>query len=274
MSKLILALIALVSGCAHGVRAPEVCPPPAPAVVAPVVEDLGPALAGARGEVERLTGELVLLRRQLETTGDEEVMGAAALGFGEDHADMGTACEVETRRVVPDDETLRKVITRRCRLRSHHSSRGDSYRSKIDGTKIHDRDRPAAWRFVRGGKRVGWLRETCPVHRINKGIQHPHEESLLVMAWPYKPPLRPETERQWRLHPHDMERLGTRGPIDMNPAYQSRFFGTGCVDPEIFDRLDVSASAHARRAVWVCRTKVDGPCTSKALWRAWRPGRK
>ena len=70
----------------------------------------------------------------------------------------------------------------------------------------------------------------------------------MVKNWPFVSEFSKSRQRKWRKASHDYERFGTRGPIDLVPAYHSRFIGDGCVDPAVFDRRDISAAVHNRRA--------------------------
>lgn len=154
-----------------------------------------------------------------------------------------------------------------CDHRSYHSSRNGIVKSRVDGSQIHDRDRPTSWSFYKRAVADGTLDpEGCPWHAVDNSIQHPPGCRDLRKDWPFKSPRMTERlGRRWLSHSHDMERFGARGPHDNNAnAYRVI---RGCWDPQQLERFDVAITATVRAALkicecWGCSSKKD----IKAHW--------
>lgn len=184
----------------------------------------------------------------------------------DEFADLTTACADLVPRLV-SREDLRKPVLDWCLVRAHESSRNGRVRSRIDGSWIHDRDRPAARAFYLAGVRAGHLDpERCEHHRVDTSIKRSREASSIVDRWPYAThcdassgPCRPSSPgrmdptvaRRWLARPPDFERFGTRGPMDNHAATAARYLG-GCFGPEQLDRFDVAAAVVILRAVDLC----------------------
>jgi len=167
------------------------------------------------------------------------------------------ACLAVVAELVPP--RWRRPILMWCEHRVFHSSRGGTVVSKVDGSQIHDRDRPTAWVFYEVGIANGHLDPGCPFHQIRRSIRHPAECRRLARDWPFRSPRMTERLRtQWLKHSHDMERFGARGPIDWN-ANAFRHI-PGCWDPAQLDRFDVSVTALVRAALAICE---EHGCSSK-----------
>lgn len=160
-----------------------------------------------------------------------------------------------------------KPVKAWCNHRVHHSSRGETgnvIKSRIDGSQVHDRDRPSAHWFYEAAKRTGRIDpDNCVHHRFDKLEGHPSSCYKMAADWPFKVPaeLPDARKKRWLQSPHDLERFGARGPIDFNVLVG---YGAlpGCYAPEAFDRVDVTVTALVRRSVRICaefgcRTKWD-----------------
>ncbi len=212
-----------------------------------------------------------------ETPADEapalpEALRPQPPGFGPDDAysSHDEACLAVVQLEVPDDEPAwRRAILAWCEHRNYHASRNRRVESKVDGSQVHDRDRPTAWIFYEKAVVDGTLDpDGCPFHGINRRLKHPPACHRLRKNWPFKhPPLDPKskTATEWRMHPHDMERFGARGPHDWNAnAYRHL---PGCWDPAQLERFDVGVTVTVRASLkicerWGCTTKAD----IKAHW--------
>jgi len=92
---------------------------------------------------------------------------ALLLAVTDTYGTMSEACKAESSN---------RIILRHCKWRSYHGSRDDRYTSRIDATKIHDRDRGTAHMSVENAKASGWFRpDTCEHHQI-WNLPHPEEE--------------------------------------------------------------------------------------------------
>jgi hypothetical protein len=187
------------------------------------------------------------------------------------YGDPVSACEHEARVRVP--VKYRKQVQRYCEYRSFHSSRNKRVVSRIDGSWIHDRDRPHAWRFYKRGVKTKRLTpETCAHHRYDTDHKRPRKAyRKLVESWPYiVPVLTDRLVASWLKHPYDMERFGTRGPNDHNLMMAVRYV-PGCYAPEALDRYDVSAAVTVEKAKWIC--ECYGCKSSRDIRQYWRnPG--
>ena len=171
------------------------------------------------------------------------------------------ACLVLTQeRARPEH---RRAVYEYCEHRTYHSSRGGIVVSKIDGSQVHDRDRPFAWRSYGRGVYTGRISpETCEHHRVDATIPHPRSERELTRDWPFsRPKLTAILLGQWRGHPHDVERFGTRGPHDNSLTVAIRWL-PGCYPPSVLDRYDASVGVTIDHGIgicehWGCRTKWD-----------------
>jgi len=182
------------------------------------------------------------------------------------------ACVDITVRELGESEWMEPVMDW-CYHRVHHSSRGDEghiVKSRVDGSQLHDRDRPTGRWFYDAAVRTGRMDpERCEHHRIDP-LDAAHPGGCYVMAndWPFKKPARlsEDRKRRWLEDSHAKEAFGSRGPIDFNALVG---YGAipGCYPFSAFDRNDVSVTALVRRSTricarWGCKTKWD----IKAHW--------
>ncbi|MCP4967398.1 MAG: hypothetical protein GY926_19470 [bacterium] len=170
------------------------------------------------------------------------------------------ACFTVTHELVP--YKWRGPVRMWCLHRSHSSSRNGTVTSRVDGSEIHDRDRPTAWRFWNRLVSRGVLDPyKCPYHAINRNLKHTANCVKLRRNWPFKDVELPEaTKRQWALHPHDMERFGARGPHDNNGNAFNHI--PGCWDPKQLERFDVGITVTVLASLKICerfgcKTKWD-----------------
>jgi len=189
----------------------------------------------------------------------------------DEFSDSDTACEVLVPRMI-EREDLRKPILDWCHHRVWASSRGGKVRSRLDGSWIHDRDRPVALGFYRSGLRSGRIDpERCPHHVVDTDRKRTRSEREFVDRWPYgthcdfsKGECRPgdpghmraDTAKRWLKHPPDYERFGTRGPTDHHYSTAVKYLG-GCFPPEALDRHDVSTAITIKRAEHLCLRLED-----------------
>ena len=180
--------------------------------------------------------------------------------------DAAEACAALVPRLV-DREDLRPAILRWCEVRAYSSSRNGKVRSRLDGSWIHDRDRPAAYAFYRQGLKTGHLDpETCPHHVVDVTITRNRAAREFPSSWPYgthcdhsQGECRPASRghmlasvaEAWHKHAPDYERFGTRGPLDNNHWVATKYLG-GCFPPEQLDRYDVSVAVTIERAEDLC----------------------
>lgn len=184
------------------------------------------------------------------------------------------ACFEIVKKEVPRDKGWRGPILDWCNHRSYHASRFQMIESKVDpGTSIHGRDRPVAWMFYQRGVLRGRLDpERCAFHRIDRKIKHPPRCVRLRRNWPYSDvKLSDFRQRQWKEHPHDMERFGTRGPHDW-PVAGAIGFIPGCWDPAQLDRRDVNITATVRGSLKIC--KKHGCVTKFDIKEHWGRGKR
>jgi hypothetical protein len=172
------------------------------------------------------------------------------------------ACLDVTKKLVPPK--WRIPVLDWCEHRGYHSSRNTKIESRVDGSWIHDRDRPTAWLFYNRGRVSGNLDpDNCVYHAIDKSISHPKPERALAqdckldqksgksLCWNFKSPrMTDKLRNQWMSHFHDMERFGARGPIDWNA--NAFYHLKGCWDPASLDRYDVSAVTTVVASLKIC----------------------
>lgn len=173
-----------------------------------------------------------------------------------------------------DENYRRLVITNHWRQRIKWASGSGAWESKLnDGTAIHDRDRPAGWKFWHRAVGEQWLTPaTCSWHRIDPHVGHTELEMRWAVKWPFhSSPLSRATLDNWIRHSHDYERFVARGPMDGSPAYMTQYMPDRCFAPDQFDRNDVSADAHARKTMYLCaQANADGVvCTYRYLRCTW-----
>jgi len=163
------------------------------------------------------------------------------------------ACREVVKKEVPKEKaTWRKAINMWCEHRSYHGSRYQIIESKVDGSQIHDRDRPTAWIFYTQNVLGGVLDpDNCEYHAVNYKLKHTRNCRKLAKNWDFRNKLTDKIKRQWFGHPHDMERFGTRGPHDWPAANVYRYI-PGCYPPEQMDRFDVSITATVRHSLEIC----------------------
>lgn len=186
-------------------------------------------------------------------------------GFGavDRYTSHDEACLGVVELEVPADKPAwRRAILAWCEHRSYHASRNGIVKSKVDGTQVHDRDRPTAWRFYENAVVDGTLDPAgCIWHQVNRKIRHEPKCRSLKKDWPYNSPkMSEQLGNEWLRHPHDMERFGARGPHDHNAnAYRTI---PGCWDPQQLERFDVATTVTVRASLkicecWGCSTKRD-----------------
>jgi hypothetical protein len=180
------------------------------------------------------------------------------------------ACTGEVSIQVPEDRPAwQRAILLWCEHRSYHASRYQIVKSKVDGSQIHDRDRPTAWIFWERAVADGTLDpDACPFHAVNRKLKHTGGCRRLMRGWAdrfKRPKLTDKMRRQWYAHPHDVERFGARGPHDWNAnAYRVL---PGCWDPKQLERFDVSIHVTVKRSLQICeREQRCTVGTIKAHW--------
>ncbi len=187
-------------------------------------------------------------------------------GLGREFADTAAACEALVPSLV-EREDLRAPILDWCLERAYRSSRHGKARSRLDGSWIHDRDRPSAKAFYLQGLRAGYLDpDSCEHHVVDKTIRRSREAREFPGRWPYgthcdlaQGECRPSAPgnmlasvaEAWLDNAPDYERFGTRGPIDNNLWVATKYLG-GCFPPEELDRHDVAAAVTIERAEDLC----------------------
>ena len=171
--------------------------------------------------------------------------------------DPKAALEAALEREVPKE--LHKPIRNMCRHRVKNSSRvwqlGKQIVSRIDGSAIHDRDRPSGLYFYAIAVKMDLMDpESCVYHRVPK-LKEGHPTACYQMAAEYSSrftvELAKERKDKWLHNSHAYEYFGARGPIDWN-AYHG--YGTipGCYDFASFDRTDVAMTACVRKSHRIC----------------------
>ena len=178
-------------------------------------------------------------------------------------ADHSDACVTLVRETVP--MSWRKAVLDWCNHRSYAASRYTTIVSRVDGSQIHDRDRPTAWMFwVYQANKEVLTPDTCPFHAINRKLKHTKNCVKLRRHWPFKDVhLGERLRREWAAHPHDMERFGARGPHDWNANAYNHI--PGCWDPAQLDRFDVNITVTVLRSLEICE---EYGCRNKAAIRA------
>lgn len=153
-----------------------------------------------------------------------------------------------------------------CEHRVYSSSRGKRITSVVDGSAIHDRDRPTSYQIYRSVLAVGILDPNkCRYHSIDESVRHPSSEWTLWKKWPYRNKLTERMLWQWKHHSHDYERFGARGYHDHNAnAYR---YLPGCWDPKHLERKDVGTWVTVEKASLICKTR--GCATWKAIRAVW-----
>ena len=180
--------------------------------------------------------------------------------------DSTEACNVLVPRLVARED-LREPILAWCHSRVYHSSRNGKVRSRLDGSQIHDRDRPSARSFYMRGLKAGFINpKVCPHHVVDDKAKQPKKTRQFVDRWPYgthcdytqgsctpsKPGhMSPTKAAKWLKHSPDYEAFGTRGPTDHNFWGVTKYLG-GCFAPEALDRHDVSTATTILRSVDLC----------------------
>lgn len=177
------------------------------------------------------------------------------------------ACVAVVRAEVPPK--WRRAVLAWCEHRSFAASRYERVVSRVDGSQIHDRDRPTAWMFWANGMARGHLDSECPFHRVNEALKHTKGCVKLQRHWPFNDVrLTERIATGWRKHPHDMERFGARGPHDWNA--NAFIVIPGCWAPQQLERFDVSVTTTVRGALCICETYG---CSDKwAIKKHWRGG--
>ena len=107
-------------------------------------------------------------------------------GFGQKDRfeSIDEACLELTNELAP--KKYRRAVGDWCDRRSYASTRGTVIVSRIDGSQIHDRDRPFAWRFYNNYFRLGILDpKNCKHHKIDRTIRHPRKSRQLAAKWPF-----------------------------------------------------------------------------------------
>jgi hypothetical protein len=188
-------------------------------------------------------------------------------GFPPEDPFMSTddACQSLSGKLAPKKWRARALDW--CRYRVRHSTRGKRYVSRVDGSFIHDRDRPAAYDIYRHGLSSGRIDPwECEHDKIDASIRHSKAARKLAAAWPFHVPELTDAKRKhWLRSPADAERFGTRGPIDLNTEFARRYL-PGCWDPASLDRNDVAAAVAVLGAVAICQKHG---CRSNADIKRW-----
>lgn len=127
------------------------------------------------------------------------------------------ACVQEAARLARRPQDV-EGLAQYCLYRLHHASRGQTVVSRVDGSEIHDRGRPAAHRLVSRLIRAGIMNPNeCAFHRGSGEVRHPKGCFGLAHNWPFKrPEMTPERREAWLSHPHADEEFGTQGRFDIN----------------------------------------------------------
>jgi hypothetical protein len=142
-----------------------------------------PADATGVGLVPR-SAEIDTIPSSLVEIHVEPTDGPPGFASVDEFADIASACVELVPRLV-DREDLREPITAWCLSRAYHSSRNGRVRSRIDGSWIHDRDRPAARAFYAQGERSGELdQSTCEHHVVDTSIQRSRHRLRVRSAAP------------------------------------------------------------------------------------------
>jgi hypothetical protein len=152
-----------------------------------------------------------------------------------------------------------KPVYRYCRHRVMNSSRawqlGKQIESKVDGTPVHDRDRPSGHYFYKLAKAEGVINpDVCPYHALPPlHVEHPAECQHLAQHYEdrFKTPLDPKRKARWLENSHAYEQFTARGIVDFNVLYAYRTIG-GCYPFTAFDRTDVAVTAVVRRSIRIC----------------------
>lgn len=175
----------------------------------------------------------------------------------------------ETRCRNEDKEFMRKQIVRYWKKRIHVASNDGKWRSKVDDSAIHDRDRHAGAGMYDKLVRKGILNpDACPWHRIDPNIGHRAIERAWVADWPFSAsPVAHEKLKKWMRTDHDKERFVARGAADMSAYIWAVHFHDRCFDPAQLDRNDVNFAVFAEWALEQCgRARSQGvACTSLYL---------
>lgn len=185
---------------------------------------------------------------------------------------IAEACLTLTPELAADLGAMgERAVYEFCEHRSYHSSRHKVIVSRVDGSQLHDRDRPWGWRFYAAGIINGALDpQACEHHAVDDTVPHPRACKKLGSDWPFKrPTLTEELRYQWFAHAHEAEAFGTRGPHD-NHMSTAVMYIPGCYPPEMLDRFDFAAEVTILRSVDICETFG---CRSKwDIREKWRVG--
>jgi hypothetical protein len=201
--------------------------------------------------------------------------------FADDAA--AAADEMAARYVCPDkrlsknparcrnenQEFMRGQIVRYWKYRIKVASNGGKYRSKVDGTSIHDRDRHAGAPMYDRLVRKGALKpDVCAWHQIDPNVGHRAIERSWVADWPFTAsPIPLPKLKSWMRTDHDKERFAARGAADMSVYIWGFYFHDRCFDPAQLDRNDVNFAVFAEWALEQCgRARAEGVvCTRTYL---------
>lgn len=271
ISVALLTLSVATLAC-PGADAPQPQEAPEVAALAPAKVVGPPAPAEALGAPGATAEETVDHPKDAELGSKNNPYTEIPPAFGprDEYSSHDEACLGWVKDTVP--EKWQRAVIAWCEHRSYHSSRNGVVVSRVDGTQIHDRDRPTAWMFYQKQVLKGKLDpEVCPYHRINRNIPHPPECKRLARNWPFGDvKLTSKIKNQWMNHPHDMERFGARGPHDWNANAYNHL--PGCWDPAQLERFDVGIGITVKAALAICerfgcRNKWD----IKKYWGRWAP---
>ena len=176
------------------------------------------------------------------------------------------ACEAAASFVATGKR--RETIQAHCMRRSWYGTKHDNYRSLVDETKVHDGDRFAALGFYYWAIQQEWIDPVkCKYHRIDRTIDHPESMEIAIKKLSKRPRFGKKHIQRWKMIPHDVERFGTRGMIDLPAARFMRYIGD-CFDSIRMDENYPNALAYAFRADELCnKLKV---CTVDSLTEAWQ----
>lgn len=211
----------------------------------------------------------------VEAAADDAPAGPTWLpdGFGpEDRFQTPSeACMQLVQELVPPK--YRRPIYAWCEHRTWASTRHTVIESKVDGSQIHDRDRPHGWKFYANGVIRGFLTpDSCEHHRIDRSIPHPKAGRNLARNWPFgSPKMTTKMASQWMGHSHDAERFGSRGPHDNHMSTAVAYID-GCYPPEMLDRNDFGIQVTVLRSLDICETW--GCDSQRDIREKWRYGGK
>jgi len=205
-----------------------------------------------------------------EQTKKEAVELPDGFGAKDRFSNMDQACMTWARELAPKQYV--KAVVDWCDHRTYNSSRGNVIHSRVDGSWIHDRDRPLAYMWYRQGMALSRINpDTCEHHKVDYDLVRPKSSRKLAKNWPFSAPkLSPKRVSQWLHQPYDAERFGTRGPHDHNYKMAQKY-APGCYPTETLDRYDFSAYLTVKKSVLICE-KYERCFSKWDIKKHWRNG--